>query len=208
MNSKKPLRSALKSFLQENNLTEQEAVQLRQMLEAKADKAEGYGWKRFFLPGIGVAAICLTFMLMFGSFFEVQNHAAIQERIAHEVLTNHLKIKTLDIETDSITVLRSFFSRLEFSPFFSSLLKEGEFRLLGARYCTLQGVVALQFRLLSSKGEVVTYYQALYDQKRFGTLPDINQGDTPKVIYEQHFAMTIWKEDNVVTVLANADHPY
>lgn len=205
MSSKKPLRIALKNFLQEDGLTEQEVIQLQKVQETKVDKVEGYGWKRFFLPGIGVAAICLTFMLMFGSFFKVQNHTAIQERIAHEVLTNHLKIKTLDIETDSIAVLRDFFSRLEFSPFFSSQLKQGEFRLLGARYCTLQGVVALQFRLLSSKGEVVTYYQALYDQKHFGNLPDINQGDKPTVFYEQNFAMTIWKEDNVVTVLANAE---
>jgi hypothetical protein len=203
VNTKKPLRNALKDLLQKHDLTDQEAMQLQQTIQATEGSTQRYGVNTYFFSGIGLAAFCLTFILMIGTVFKTQNHEAIQKRIAHEVLTNHLKIKALDIETDSMIELQNYFSRLEFSPFFSMQQNLADFRLLGGRYCTLQGVVASQLRFLSNKGEMVTYYQALYDETHFGILPDINRGEMPQVIYEQGFAMTIWKEKNVVTVLAN-----
>jgi hypothetical protein len=210
VNTKKPLRNALKDFLQAQNLTDEEVSRLQQVEQTPEQRTNKYisYVSQYLTFRFGVAAFFLTTMLVVGALFKIQSHHSIQERIAHEVLTNHLKIKALDIETDSIAELQNYFSRLEFSPFFSTQLNLSDFKLLGGRYCTLQGVIASQLRLLSRQGEMVTYYQAHYDEKHFGHLPDIDRGDRPHIIYERGFLMTIWKEKNVVTVLANADHRY
>lgn len=205
MSTKKPLRTSLKQLLQEECLNEQEITRLETLRDAAPERNNRFWMKRFTrLGNLAIASLLAVCVLVAGGFYQWQTEDGIQKRIAQEVLTNHLKIKTLDLETSSITDLRNFFERLNFSPFYSVLLERADLRLLGARYCTLQGVIALQLRFLTPEGEVVTYYQARYDKEHFGSLPDIKQGNKPHVVEEQGFAMSMWKEDSLVTVLAQA----
>lgn len=205
MDSKKPLRASLKQLLREDNLSEKEIADLEVLHEAATEHK--YSFKFNWFPrqfNLAVASFLLVCVLIGGSFYQWQTSNDLQQSIAQEALTNHLKIKTLDLETSSIIELRNFFERLNFSPFYSVLLDQTDMRLLGARYCTLQGVIALQLRFSTQEGEVVTYYQALYDKEHFGSLPDVKEGRKPYVVENQGYTMSIWKEDQVVTVMTLA----
>jgi hypothetical protein len=207
MTTKKPLREGLKQMLQEDHLNESEIAQLQISQQATTAHAPE---NRFSLKRLArsanlvVASLLLITLLAVGSFYPWKASDDTLQRIAQEVLTNHLKLKKLDLETSSMTDLRNYFNQLNFSPFYSEFLDHSDLRLLGARYCTLQGVIALQFRFLTPEGEMVTYYQALFDKEHFGKLPDVKEGKQPHVVNANGFAMSVWKEDGVVAVLAQA----
>jgi hypothetical protein len=209
MNTKKPLRESLKKMLEEDSLNEGEIAQLQMAHQATPVYVSASAPDHRFLiqriasrANLAVASCLLVCLLIVGSFTPWKASDDLQQRLAQEVLTNHLKVKKLDLETSSMTDLRNHFDRLNFSPFNSILLDQSNWRLLGARYCTLQGVIALQYRLLTPEGEMVTYYQALYDDEHFGSLPDAKENQEPYVVNKQGFAMSMWKENGVVTVLA------
>jgi len=205
MSTKKPLRESLKRMLEEDGLSEGEITQLQMVQQATPANNYWFAIQRLARPvNLAAASFILVCLLVAGNFYQWRSGDNTQQRIAQEVLINHIKIKKLDLETSSMTELINYFERLNFSPFYSKLLEGAEFRLLGARYCTLQGVIALQYRFLSPGGNVVTYYQALYDKERFGRLPDTKNNQTPHVVNAQGFTVSIWREDGVVTVLAKA----
>lgn len=205
MATKKPLRSGLKSLLKEEALTDWEVAHLEAMIDSPSVQIKASGATRVSRLGYLVAGCILAGILSVAiSLLWWQKGETTQELVAQEVLTNHLKISKLDLETSSIYEVRTFFDRLNFSPFFSVMLERDDLRLLGARYCTLQGVIALQMRFRAVDGEVVTYYQALYDKQRFGRLPDIKAGEKPQFVEAQGFAMSIWREESVAIVLAQA----
>jgi len=61
-------------------------------------------------------------------------------RIAMEVAPNHIKLKPLDVETDSMERIRRYFTDLEFVRVESQLLASSNLELLGGRYCSVQSV--------------------------------------------------------------------
>lgn len=199
MPDKKPLKQSLKNMLEAESLSGQ---QLRNLDNLQSNQANNTGWfsqRRRLLTG-GSAAIAASVLFVTGrSLF--YGDGAIQEGIVREVLTNHIHIRKLDIETSSISEVASYFDRLGFAPYLSSQLNESAFELVGGRYCTLQGELASQLYLRNKdNGELATYYLAQYDRQHFGDIPDVTTGGIPKVIYERGYQMTIWRESNVVNV--------
>lgn len=207
MTPQKPLRDALKDFLEQEALTDQELHQLQDWAEDNSLQIQDKPVRSTKWIVLLSLAASVFIMVALGYTYKMHTNELIQQRLAHEVFTNHLKIKSLDIETHSLQELRGFFERLDFSPFFSGDLRAADLKLLGGRYCTLQGAVALQLRFQSPEGEIITYYQALYEKDRFGKLPDIKHGDQPKVILEKGIELSIWQENSVVSVMAQAS-PY
>lgn len=207
MTPQKPLRDALKDFLEQDSLTDQDIQQLQGLSKDQHFQTKSKTARSTKLTTLLSLAAIFFVVVAVGFTYKMHTNDLVQQRLAHEVFTNHLKIRSLDIETHSLQELRGFFERLDFSPFFSGDVRTADLKLLGGRYCTLQGAVALQLRLLSPDGEVITYYQALYEKERFGKLPNISVGDKPNVILEKGIEMSIWQENSVVSVLAQAT-PY
>ncbi len=204
MTPQKPLRDALKNLLEQDSLSDHEIDQLQSQADYKSTPAVSKPERNRKKLALLSLAASFFVMLALGYTYKTHTNELIQQRLAHEVFTNHLKIKSLDIETDSLQELRLFFERLDFSPFYSGDMNSSNLKLLGGRYCTLQGAVALQLRFQSPEGKMVTYYQALYEKDRFGKLPKISEGDKPEVLLEKGIALTIWQENNVVSVLAQS----
>jgi len=125
-------------------------------------------------------------------------------RIAEEVLTNHILIKQMDIETGSIEEVRNRFDKLDFAVLTSQRMLDDSLILLGARYCTLQGFIATQLLFQTYAGEKVTHYQAAYDQTRFGPLPDISLQQPPIILAERGYTVEIWREAGLVMARAQA----
>lgn len=207
MTSRVPLKAALKAMLEAETLTEHElsALQSLQQLATKPRWffAHWFSEKWFSVAMSSVAAGLLVVVISL-TFFR-QPSIDIQQRIAHEVLTNHLNIKPLDVETNSIAQIKTYFDRLDFAPQLSKQVSNEAAVLIGGRYCTLQGAIAAQLRFKLPSGEVMTFYQAAYDPKRFGQLPDAEHGEPALQLSERGFHMRLWRESNLVMVTAQLD---
>jgi len=203
MSDKKPLKQSLKNMLEAESLSGQQLRNLNDLQLGQADKVSWFKQRRRLLTG-GSAAIAASVLFVSGRNL-FSGNGAIQEGIIRDVLTNHIHIRKLDIETSSINEVANYFDRLAFAPYLSSQLDKTAFELMGGRYCTLQGELASQLWLRDKdSGEMATYYLAKYDRQHFGELPNVSSGEIPKVLYERGYQMTIWRESNVVNVFTQS----
>lgn len=197
----KPLRTAFKDLLEQNTLSEDELERLQAIQTSGGQQNVATKRGAIFKYSLFAASLAVL-IISFVFVNQSQTTQQIHQRIAAEVLTNHFRIKTLDIETSSINELKRYFTRLDFAPYLSSPLESKEYQLLGGRYCTLQGLIASQLRLRSASGDTLTYYQTHYKKEQFGSLPDISKGEQPKTIIQSGIEISIWIENSVVSVLA------
>ncbi|MDZ7753892.1 MAG: hypothetical protein U5S82_20160 [Gammaproteobacteria bacterium] len=152
-----------------------------------------------------VAGMVLAFGLGWLAVWYSQPPAqSITELIADEVARNHLKLKPMEVRDDELPVLREYFDQLDFRPVDSPLLAANDIRLLGGRYCSLQGHIAAQLRFRTADGDRGTLYQARYDPEVFGPLPRRGQGETPITVEARGLAVTIWVEQGVVFAMTGA----
>jgi len=126
----------------------------------------------------------------------------VSQHIAEEVLANHINIHALDMETSSMEQIRLGMDRLNFVPVSTKTTTGDNLKLLGARYCTLQGVIATQLMFADEKGNLLTLYQAAYDPQQFGLLPDISQEQKPIAVVKNGVEIRMWVEQGVVIAQA------
>lgn len=193
MNDADPLRQQLGEMLNRQQLDEQQFARLQRKL-AKP-RTERTGWRAKL-----AAATCIG-LLAVTPFF-VQHHQSaplsqIGERISEEVLTNHTRIYLLDIQTDSFTQLNAKLSRLDFA-LQETAPEEIPVTLQGARYCTLQGVLATQLIYQTAKGQRLTQYQTLYDRERFGPLPSSRDQAWQANSQTSSISIRIWQQNGVL----------
>ena len=202
MTNEGPLRDQLKNLLNSEQLRENEFADIEALL-GKSTESPTRSWRR---PGLA-AAMVASLVLIVGTWFYTldpadNNQIATSQRIAEEVLANHINIHALDLETSSMEQIRQGMDRLNFVPISTKATLGGNLTLLGARYCTLQGVIATQLMFLDENGGLVTFYQAAYDHRRFGPLPDINQQQNPLAVAKNGVNINIWVEQGVVIAQA------
>lgn len=201
MKDKKNVRQAYKAFLQQAALSESELSRLENMTEKNVEVHKIH-LKNTWLPFVAAALLFLATGLGTYHYTGYQQSEALEQRIVREVLTNHLKIKPLDLSTASIEKIQKHFDRLDFLPFLSPVKALRGLETLGGRYCTLQGAIALQVRLKTKDGNMATYYQSRYQESLFGALPDVDKGESPHVLFEGGVKLHIWLEKGTVSVLA------
>lgn len=136
------------------------------------------------------------------------NQSALHKQIAMEVVKNHIKLKPLDIQTQSITEIQQFFKQLDFSPISSQQLNKlpapsalTTQQLLGGRYCSIKGVTAAQLRYQQSNHGLSTLYQVGYDAKLFGNMPVSERGEPAQDLFVQGLEVSMWVEKGLLMVL-------
>ncbi|MFV1873126.1 MAG: hypothetical protein ACMZ64_07385 [Oleiphilus sp.] len=144
------------------------------------------------------AAVCLTLGLIFNPL-ELKKDMPLA--IAAEVAHNHFKLKPLEVKSSDLTQVNQYFTKLDFKPISSSLLNDKNYRLLGARYCSLQGITAAQIRYQTEDGKVVTFYEVSYDEKRYSHFPAIEQGQSPLVSYASGVGVKMWVEKGLLMAM-------
>lgn len=202
MTNEGPLRDQLKNLLNREQLRENEFADIEALL-GKSTDSPTRSWRR---PRLA-AAMVASLVLIVGTWLYTldpadNNQIATSQRIAEEVLANHIHIHTLDLETSSMEQIRQGMDRLNFVPVSTRATTGDNLTLLGARYCTLQGVIATQLMFVDERGGLVTFYQAAYDPERFGALPDINQQQNPLTVVKNGMDVRIWVEQDVVIAQA------
>lgn len=141
-----------------------------------------------------------------------QQQSSLAKQIAKEVVKNHIKLKPLDIQTQSITDIQQFFTQLDFSPVSSQQLVNPllqshggptAHQLLGGRYCSIKGVSAAQLRYQQNDNALSTLYQVGYDAKLFGDMPISEQDQPPQNLFVHGLMVSLWVEKDLLMVFVS-----
>lgn len=142
-------------------------------------------------------AVAAIFILLFG-FYLLQSFASNRwhEDVSRQVVKNHLKALEMEHRTSSYAELASALDKLDFAlaePNF-----QGDYELLGGRYCSIDQQIAAQINLESSKGERCTLYQFKLPVNLLAQFPD------RKTLQVDGVTVELWKENGLGMGLARS----
>lgn len=131
-----------------------------------------------------------------------EDAAPITQQIATEVAKNHVKLKPLEVASDDMADIRSFFVELDFVPVESAAMTQSDFELMGGRYCSIAGDEAAQLRVRQrASGQVGSLYMAPYDAEKHGAIPRRSEGEPPLVMYARGLKVEIWVEQDLLMAM-------
>lgn len=196
----KPLKKYISDRFSEVNLSEEQLDQLQQMVAAssqvnkKPQRSKQVTWLAY-AAGIFVA-LCLG--VLSHSLIQSNQRHNLLLSIATEVAHNHIKSKPLDISSDNWDAVDAFFNQLDFDPInpAHSAIAQNQV-LLGGRYCSIQGVTALQLRF-KNNADSSTLYQGTLPTTQLELIPDID-AQQPKAQFNiKGLNISIWQSNNLV----------
>ena len=156
------------------------------------------GWS---VAAVAVAILAISVLFPPGLLDEVP----VTQRIALEAARNHIKLKPLDVKTDSMDTISRYFTDLDFMPVKSSLLSNSNLAMLGGRYCSIQSLPAAQLRLTQpGSNGLKTLYQTEYQREVFGPLPILEKGETPVTEHVKGITVRIWVEKGLLFALTES----
>ncbi len=143
-------------------------------------------------------AVSLLLVLLGSGIFLLQKNDNTDPSwlVAKEIAVNHNKHLAIEFPTGDYHELNRLMDKLDFSGVISKRLAPGEYRLLGGRYCSIQGQLALQLKLQDRAGNLYTLYQAPLNK----ILTGIRQGE--QLI--DGLRITLWREAGLLLGLASA----
>ncbi len=204
---KKPLKQSVCDHLNTYSLTEDQFQNLESLADhspddqALDDQTVAEKPQRSIFP-FAIAAAMVAFLLAFLLSPLILDKVDIRQRVAMEVVNNHLKLKPLEVKTSSIDGIRDYFQKLDFLPVNSVLVKASKLELIGGRYCSLQGITAAQLRVKKPGSNTVqTLYQTEYRKDVFENMPLLEEGDKPVGIYVKGIKVKIWVEKGLLFAL-------
>lgn len=118
-----------------------------------------------------------------------------ESAIRHEVALNHLQHSAPAFERTQVDELRPLMDDLEFSLVDSQRLRSKELRLVGGRYCSIQGRFAAQLQFEDSLGGRWTLFQAPLDPRLLAMSAGVGEVDGVRV--------ELWRESGVLLALAS-----
>jgi len=201
-----PMKKAIRERFKDIELREEQLDELTARFAAA--EAAGPTKRSSWLSARGIAAAVIV--LAIGSLVLTQAYQSHRDQvllrsIAQEVADNHLKMKPLEVQSDDLPSVLGYFTDLDFQLLASPRItaNSGD-RLLGGRYCTIQGIDAAQLRVAASDGRLGTWYEATLSEDKLKRIPDLDAGEQPAEFVIRGVAVRIWKESGVVFVEAKA----
>lgn len=189
----------LQHYFNQQSLSTRQLQQLHQ-LQHRQTKQYTQVWLKPFM------AVTAVVILMFGflTMYDLPSATSIEQRIAVEVANNHLKLKPLEISTGALSEIKNYFKQLDFLPISPAFLASSSHSLMGGRYCSIQGVTAVQLRLVDDKtGQVHSLYETQYDKRIFKDLPILANATTPLAVYANGMKVSIWVEKDILFALTD-----
>ncbi len=151
-------------------------------------------------PRRWLAVASVVVVVALGAMLTLLIPTDLTRDIADEVAIYHLKLRPLEVQGERLADLQPYFNELGFrlQPAAGRVIKT---RLLGGRYCSIQGKTAAQLRLQDENGDIQTLYQATYDRKLFGDMPQLQSGESPRVIQVRGLSVELWVDKGLLFAL-------
>lgn len=156
------LDKQIKAHYREQTLSENKLAQLLAQT-ALADGRDGTAhrgglWRWPSRVG-AVAASLIVALFVAQLMWEKPAEFLWQVRAAQEIALNHRKQLEAEFVATDIESLRAQMGKLDFSLIAPARLASSGLRIVGARYCSIQGHLAAQLKLENDAGELYTLYQ-------------------------------------------------
>lgn len=200
---KQPLKQQVQNQLNEVQLDKTQLAALEKLMADGEDKGKivsSRTWIPLAAAGMFLFAVITAFMTL---QFSQDNLLTMPQQIAEEVVSNHLKLKPLEVKTGSINAVRGYFTKLDFMPVESSLQALDNLQLIGGRYCSLQGITAAQLRMKQGEN-LQTLYETEYVPDVFGDIPRLEKGEAPLVVYAKGIKVKVWVEKGLLFALTDS----
>jgi len=155
------------------------------------------GRLRHLAPRMAAAALMLfVSVFLINRFTDAPVVAApeLATSIAKHVVFQHEESVPLTVRTENIQELTMELPRLNFTPAASMGVSAERYRLYGARYCHIEGKIAVHMRLMREDGQSVTLYQVA-DQ------PEFDAVDGTEIEWKG-YRVRMWRENGVLMCLA------
>lgn len=128
------------------------------------------------------------------------NQPSLSQQIMDEIAYNHQQRMPIEVASASLEEIRGYLDKLTFPLIASNTLDKPDWKLLGGRYCSINGKIAAQLKLKNrSDNNVYTLYQASID----GELEKI-VGDARTTKMIDGVGVSIWQEKGLLLGLASS----
>ena len=203
---RKPIKDTVKDRFEDIELSEAQVDHLAARMQPKEPVVAKRKpmWRQ--APAIVAAMIIVAIGSVLGTqLYQSHQDRILLESIAEEVADNHLKLKPLEVHGSDLPSVLSYFKNLDFQLLASPRItaNSGD-RLLGGRYCSIQGSDAAQLRVAAVDGTLSTWYEATLPDDKLSSLPDVNDGDHPAEFVVRGVGVRIWQENGVIFAEAKA----
>ena len=135
------------------------------------------------------AAIAVFFALYFGYFYFQGNQ--LEMRVAKEIAMNHNKQLAVEFKADNLDTLGSKLVKLDFPLNKAKGFLASDYKVLGGRYCSIQGNLAAQLKIENTTNKSI---ETLYISELKGDLERINPAD----INMDGVNIRVWKKDGLL----------
>ncbi len=147
------------------------------------------------LPAVAAVALALIGALWVFRFTLFPTPASeMAESIASHVVFYHEEPMPLTVRTADMDTLTMEMPRLRFTPSASGEVDSSRYHLYGARYCHIQGDLALHMRLTRDDGQSVTLYQ-VKDDPKFDAVDGVD-------VVVNGYKVRMWRENGLLMCLA------
>jgi len=118
----------------------------------------------------------------------------VTQSVAKEIVLNHHKGLAVEFPSESYAELGLRMSKLDFSLVHSKKMDAQGLRVVGGRYCSIQGDLAAQIKLQDAAGRIYTLYQSALTDDLIKLKTGVRQQDGLKLL--------LWREAGLFFGLA------
>jgi hypothetical protein len=147
------LTDHVRRHYEDQGLSEERLGELRAIARSGATgRARSRSWLRY---GMAAAVLVTATIGVFLAF----PRSAVAERVIREIAMKHNKALDMEFRVSCCEDLCECMSKLDCRPVTPERIRERGLRVVGARYCSVEGELAAQIRLEDEKGRRYTLYQ-------------------------------------------------
>ncbi|MDW3096428.1 MAG: hypothetical protein R8G33_12205 [Gammaproteobacteria bacterium] len=193
---KQELKKVVKNYVEEQELSNEQLQSLAKIISAKHENNKSTNLLKY-----RAVAAALIASIALGLFWGMStyNQANISQSIAEEVSYNHLRMKPMEVSSQSMDEVRAYFTNINFSLTPSRFVADNNLQLIGGRYCSILGETAAQLRMQDQvTGDIQIVYQAPYNKSMFRDLPKLQEGQEPVRHFVNGIGVDVWVEKGIL----------
>ena len=175
--------TSIKSYYQAQALSKEQLNRLMGYQRLPRKQPSKSGW-------VALSGLAASFVLMIGLFWGGYFQSSLSQSVAKEIAMNHIKQMEVEYKGSRFAELAQQMKQLDFQLHLPGELPISEFRLVGARYCSIQGQIAAQIIIKDADNRLYTLYQTQFRESL--------QGLTQAELIVDGVKVTIWNEGGVL----------
>lgn len=202
------LNKRLKVYYHQKKLPQASLANLKKMIEqenhrhATETKGIRFRWQNLLerlrspkVPKMAAVFSCLLVISLVTVLFQKDvSDNMLQTAVLKEISMNHSKSLVPEFRGIDIQTLGSLMAKLDFSPVVPDIVTAMNLKFQGARYCSIQGNLAVQLKFKTTSGNICTLYQTLSTER----LVEINEMETRS----DDVQVKLWHEKGLFMAMA------